>query len=197
VREAEGRIGFGGDADSVRDAIFIRAAERFFRPEFFNRLDRVIPFRRLSREQVRKIAELLIRDVFQREGLVQRKCVLQIDERALERVVDLGFDPEFGARALKRSIERQLTQPAAARLAALRPDTFTIVRLFPAKDEIAVQVQGLEQVQPLAASQVCEAASGLLPKIQAALKRIETDLAPLRPAGPVTLGKISSSEYRY
>ena len=81
----------------------------------------------------------------------------------------------------------------------MRPDTFTLVRLFPAKDEIAVQVQGLEEVKPLAVLRFSQAASGLnlLAKIKSAIARIDTDLAPLRPAGPVTLGKVTASEYRY
>jgi len=55
VRESEGAAGFRRD-DAERDTAFVRAAERFFRPEFFNRLDRVLPFHRLSRDHVRGIA---------------------------------------------------------------------------------------------------------------------------------------------
>ena len=72
----------------VDPAIFVRAAERFFRPEFFNRIDRIVPFRRLRREEIWRIAQGLIQEVFEREGLVRRKCLLQVDEAALERIVD-------------------------------------------------------------------------------------------------------------
>ncbi|HEX5268847.1 MAG TPA: AAA family ATPase, partial [Gemmataceae bacterium] len=127
VREAEGRFGLR-ETESARDAVFVKAAERFFRPEFFNRLDRVIPFHRLAREDVRVIAGKLMSEVFGREGLVQRKCLLAVEAPALERVIDRGYDPALGARALKRAIERELAQPVAEQLAALPPGTFTVVR---------------------------------------------------------------------
>src|SRR5207237_4708326 len=113
---------------------YTKAAEKFFRPEFFNRLDRVLPFRRLSRENMRKIAERLVNDVLNREGFRQRKCVLNVTSAALERVIQAGFDPALGARAMKRAVERQLAQPAATRLAALPVDRFAIVNVFAATD---------------------------------------------------------------
>ena len=68
-----GQIGLA-PAELTRQHTYVKAAENFFRPEFFNRLDRVIPFETLSRDQMRRIAELLLADVFQRDGLVRRRC---------------------------------------------------------------------------------------------------------------------------
>ena len=130
VRESEGAAGFRRD-EAERDAAFVRAAERFFRPEFFNRLDRVLPFRRLSREHIRGIARGLLAEVFGREGVVQRKCLPRVDDAALEWVVDQGYDPVLGARALKRAVERCLAQPLAQQLAALPPGSFTTVSATP------------------------------------------------------------------
>ena len=113
VRESEAQVGFR-EGGSAAAASYVRAAERFFRPEFFNRLDRVLPFRRLSRDHTRKIADRLVTDVLNREGFRQRKCVLNVTPAAVERVIDAGYDPFLGARAMKRAVERQLTQPAAA-----------------------------------------------------------------------------------
>src|SRR5262249_31806981 len=137
VRESEGRVGFH-DNETARQGAFVRAAQRFFRPEFFNRLDRVIPFQRLTRDQVRRIAGKLMGDVFAREGLVQRKCLLAVEEPALERVVDQGYDPALGARALKRAIERHLAQPVAEQLAELPAGAFTLVRVYPGPAALTV-----------------------------------------------------------
>src|SRR5262249_48367269 len=77
VREASTHLGFRQN-ESSEASVYIQAAEKFFKPEFFNRLDRIIPFERLRREDVQKIALRLIRDVFARDGLMRRKCILQV-----------------------------------------------------------------------------------------------------------------------
>ncbi len=121
VREAAARVGFGGEAGS---AAYIRAAERFFRPEFFNRLDRIVPFERLSRDDVGRIADLLMHDVLQREGLVRRKCVLRVEAAALERIIDQGYDPQLGAgaEAGHRTLPDAAGRPASGRGSAGNDD---------------------------------------------------------------------------
>ena len=199
VRAAEGGLGFRGDG-AQDDTVFVQAAEKFFRPEFFNRLDRVVPFGRLSREEVGKIARLLIQGVFQREGLQRRKCVLQVDDVALERVVDQGYNALLGARALKRAIEKQLTQPVAARLAELQPSALTVVNLYAGKDALAVQVQELrdaERVIHTAATVDRSDPAALLRRVETAVNRIEDQAAHMRPTEPVTLGRIDPGHLRY
>jgi ATP-dependent Clp protease ATP-binding subunit ClpA len=196
VREAEGRFGYRED-EPARDAVFVQAAERFFRPEFFNRLDRVLPFHRLAREHVRTIAGKLIGDVFGREGLVQRKCLLAVERPALEYVIDKGYDALLGARALKRAIERHLAQPVAEQLAVLPPGAFTVVRVYRGKEGLTVHVQRLEQVAPLPARSTGDDPDTMLRRIGAAVRRIEDEFAALRPAGPLTLGQVSMEHYRY
>ena len=139
VREAEGNLGFVPEAD--RSFAFTRAAERFFRPEFFNRLDRVIPFRKLTRDEMGRIARRLVNEVLAREGFGQRKCVLNVSADALERVIQAGYDPALGARAMKRAVERELTQPAAARLASLDVNDLTIVTVNASVNALSVSVQ--------------------------------------------------------
>jgi ATP-dependent Clp protease ATP-binding subunit ClpC len=203
TREAGTTAGFrtGASSDAPH---YLRAAERFFRPEFYNRLDRVVPFDRLSRDEVRQIAELVIRGVFEREGLVRRKCVLEVDPQALDRVVEQGYHPTLGARALKREMERQLTQPVSLRLAATRPDAVTVISLYPARSSIAVQVQTLVEAQqtskPRRAAanrdepQACQAR---LKALSAVLARVEAQLAAHRPTGTIEPGKIAGEQYYY
>src|SRR4029453_10233878 len=109
VRDAEGNLGFNPEAD--KSFAYTRAAEKFFRPEFFNRLDRVIPFRKLARDEMAKIARRLVNEVLAREGFGQRKCVLNVAPDALDRVVAAGYDPALGARAMKRAVAPEPTQP--------------------------------------------------------------------------------------
>jgi ATP-dependent Clp protease ATP-binding subunit ClpC len=117
TQRSETGLGFG--APAARDAsTSVRAAESFFRPEFFNRLDRVIPFARLSRDDMQGIARHLISDVLHRDGLVRRQCVLNTSSSAVDWVIDQGYHPVLGARALKRAIEKELTRPIAGFLAA-------------------------------------------------------------------------------
>src|SRR6185369_10057393 len=139
VRDAEANLGFVPEAD--RSHAYARAAEKFFRPEFFNRLDRVIPFRKLTRDEMGRIARRLVSEVLAREGFVQRKCVLNVAPDALDRVVQAGYDPALGARAMKRAVERELTQPAAARLATLDVNELTVVTVKSAPGALAVSVQ--------------------------------------------------------
>jgi hypothetical protein len=204
VREAESQIGFreGGAAAA---ASYTKAAEKFFRPEFFNRLDRVIPFRRLSRAHTGKVAERLVNDVLRREGFRQRKCVLSVTSAALERVIDAGYDPTLGARAMKRAVERQVTQPAAARLAALPVDRFTVVSVYAASeraaagpDQLEVDIRGLEFASPVARPDDPERPPlERLNQLDAALGAVESHIATLRPTGPIQARQVTAEQERY
>jgi ATP-dependent Clp protease ATP-binding subunit ClpA len=194
VREAAGGIGLQpGDGRAAQ--VYVRAAERFFRPEFFNRLDRVVPFERIGRADMGRIARLLIQGVLQREGLQRRKCALDIEEQALERVVDLGYDPVLGARALKRAIERRLAQPVADRLAASAPESLTIIRLLEG-DPITAHVETLAEA-PRAAKPDLSDPEKVLTGVEAVLRRAEERLAPLRPAGVIELRRVTRRDQRY
>jgi ATP-dependent Clp protease ATP-binding subunit ClpC len=197
VREAQRGLGFTV-GDGHRLEVYAQAAQRFFRPEFFNRLDRIVPFDRLGREEVSQIAKLIIQDVLLREGLVRRKCVLRVESAALERIVDEGFDPVLGARALKRAIERQLAQPVAQRLSAGLPETITLINIYPGQNGVRVDVQGLVEVERLpldwrAMGRPDDGIRGVL----AALRRIEERFAHLRPAGVIDPGNLEGEHAFY
>jgi ATP-dependent Clp protease ATP-binding subunit ClpA len=148
TREASSSFGLR-PANASRRAIFLDAAKQFFRPEFFNRLDRIVPFVPLDRTDIAAIARQLISSLFRREGLVHRRCVLQVEPAAMDRIIEQGYHPQLGARALKRAIERQLTQPIANRLATLAPDAPTVVTIYPSRDAITPHVQPLVNATPL------------------------------------------------
>jgi ATP-dependent Clp protease ATP-binding subunit ClpB len=89
------------------------AMRNSFRPEFLNRIDEVIIFHSLQKRELQKIVELQVDRLRKRLG--DRKMSLQLSPSALEFLAEVGFDPTFGARPLKRAIQRELeTQIAKA-----------------------------------------------------------------------------------
>jgi ATP-dependent Clp protease ATP-binding subunit ClpB len=95
----------------------IRSADALgehFRPEFLNRIDEVVEFEPLSREQLGEIVELQLRRL--RERLADRQLDLELTEEAKEVLAEAGWDPTYGARPLKRAIQRLVENPLALRL---------------------------------------------------------------------------------
>jgi ATP-dependent Clp protease ATP-binding subunit ClpB len=96
--------------------VAIEAAKRRFSPEFMNRIDKVIVFRRLTSEDLRRILELELSEVYKRILSTQgeRNFVLQVTLEAKEFLLREGTDPKYGARHLKRAIERHLVSPLSS-----------------------------------------------------------------------------------
>ncbi|MFN3938415.1 MAG: AAA family ATPase, partial [Gemmobacter sp.] len=103
----------GADASAARAEV-MEAVRAHFRPEFLNRLDDQIIFHRLSRADMDGIVEIQIRRLAKR--LEGRKIVLELDEAAKGWLADAGYDPVYGARPLKRVIQRHLQDPLAEQL---------------------------------------------------------------------------------
>ncbi len=95
----------------------LRSAEamrEFFRPEFLNRIDEVVEFHALSRDQLGEIVELQLRRL--RDRLAERGLGLELTDEAKEQVAEAGWDPTYGARPLKRALQRLVENPLALRL---------------------------------------------------------------------------------
>src|SRR5579859_3624447 len=96
--------------ERVREGVLTELRANF-RPEFLNRVDDVILFSRLDRAQLRQIVEIQLRGV--RDRLAARKLTLHVSERAVDAIAAEGYDPTYGARPLKRVIQRRLQDPIA------------------------------------------------------------------------------------
>ncbi|MFZ0127959.1 MAG: ATP-dependent chaperone ClpB [Candidatus Dormiibacterota bacterium] len=96
--------------ERVRDDV-LEELRANFRPEFLNRVDDIILFSRLDRSQIREIVEIQLRGV--RERLATRKLSLHVTESAMDAIAAEGYDPTYGARPLKRVIQRRLQDPIA------------------------------------------------------------------------------------
>jgi ATP-dependent Clp protease ATP-binding subunit ClpB len=96
----------GMDEDEIQRSVRQRLREEGFRPEFINRIDEVIIFHQLTRKQMRDIVEIQINHL--RPRLAERHITLHLSEAAKELLANEGYDPQFGARPLKRVIQREV-----------------------------------------------------------------------------------------
>ena len=98
-----------------------------FRPEFINRMDEIVVFHPLGREQIRAITEIQVRYLQQR--LADRDISLEFSTEALDHLGEAGFDPVYGARPLKRAIRQQLENPLAQEILSGRFGQGSTVRV--------------------------------------------------------------------
>jgi ATP-dependent Clp protease ATP-binding subunit ClpB len=103
------------DSKQVRDQL-MDALRRTFRPEFLNRIDEIVVFRALSREDIEKIVDIQIKDLQKR--LAERKITIELTSEAKKVLAERGYDPIFGARPLKRTIQRMVENPLALEILA-------------------------------------------------------------------------------
>ena len=110
--------GFATGADAARraEAHFVEAVRAAVRPELFNRIDRVVPFLPLSRAVMDRLVRRELDLALARDGLRFRRAALAVEPAAVELLAARGHDPRFGARPLKRAIEREVLAPLAAAL---------------------------------------------------------------------------------
>jgi ATP-dependent Clp protease ATP-binding subunit ClpB len=116
----------GEDSSSVREQVMehVRAA---FRPEFLNRLDEILLFHRLGRDHMAGIVDIQLGRL--RKLLSDRKIALEVDADGLDWIADRGWDPAYGARPLKRTIQRRLQNPLAGLILEGRIKDGDIVRV--------------------------------------------------------------------
>ena len=110
IGSAEIREHAGRDEEAMKRRV-MEALRMHFRPEFLNRLDDIIIFHALSREQIKEIVDIQIARLNKR--LAENKLTLELDERARDFLASEGFDPAYGARPLKRAIQRNIENPLA------------------------------------------------------------------------------------
>lgn len=105
-KEDNASIDQGRIRESVQDAL-----KKSFRPEFLNRIDEIVIFSALTKEQIEQIVQLMVADV--RSRLTDREITFELTQDALELLAREGYDPSYGARPLRRAIQRYLENPLA------------------------------------------------------------------------------------
>ena len=111
IQEMSGRDGAGYDA---MKSVVLEAVNNHFRPEFINRIDDLVVFRPLEKEQLAEIAKIQLE--YLRARLARRDMKLEISAKALSKLAEAGFDPVFGARPLRRVIQTEIENPLAKRI---------------------------------------------------------------------------------
>ena len=100
--------------NSLNKANLIKDLRKYFRPEFLNRIDEIISFNNLSQEHIAEIVNIQIKEVQNR--LKEKNIFLELNQKAVDHLARKGFDPDYGARPLKRVIQRELLNPLANRI---------------------------------------------------------------------------------
>ncbi len=118
IEKGGGGLGFEFSGESAEDSQYTRIRslvneelKQYFRPEFLNRLDEIIVFRQLSRDEVKEIAEIMLKEVFGRMG--EKGITLTVSDAFKERLVEEGYNPSYGARPLRRAVMRLLEDSLA------------------------------------------------------------------------------------
>jgi len=139
-----GALGFGAESAPAYDS----AVMKFFRPEFFNRLDSTITFHSLTPEDVRQIAAKELADLNQREGLRAAGLRLEWTEQLVDAIARRGYDQRFGARPLQRTVERLVVTPLA-RWRVANPksaDASILLDLDAATGRVTLELRGGQRV---------------------------------------------------
>ena len=117
IEKGGGGLGFDFEEDQADSqynrirSLVNEELKQYFRPEFLNRLDEIIVFRQLTKDEVKQISDILLREVFGR--LAEQGIELQVTERFKDRLVEEGYNPSYGARPLRRAIMRLLEDTLA------------------------------------------------------------------------------------
>lgn len=112
----KGALGFQNEDLASAAKHFTRAVKDFLRPELFNRIDRIIPFTPLPPEIIHKIAIRELENLAHRDGVKYRSITLKYSDDAINYLAETGYSPRYGARPLKRAIERELLVPISEKL---------------------------------------------------------------------------------
>jgi len=153
MRELGSSIGFsgfardGGPKDIVRDVR--RTLEHAYRPEFLNRIDKILVFEPLEKADMRRIAQRELGKVYRREGLLDRDLLLEVDDGVIDLLLDRGFDPKYGARPLKRAMEELLVLPLARAVLGASAQRYQLLRVARKGDGVALSFEDTDTSRKL------------------------------------------------
>jgi ATP-dependent Clp protease ATP-binding subunit ClpC len=116
--------------------------KQYFRPEFLNRLDEIIVFRQLSRDEVKEISEIMLKEVFSR--MLEKGISLSVTDAFKERLVDEGYNPSYGARPLRRAVMRLLEDSLAEEFLSGRIGEGDAVVDVNADKQVVIRKQGAD-----------------------------------------------------
>jgi ATP-dependent Clp protease ATP-binding subunit ClpC len=187
MRELGSSIGFSGQdrgkdpsargtgTGIVRDVR--RALEHAYRPEFLNRIDKILVFEPLEKGDMRRIAQRELGKVYRREGLLERDLLLEVDEGVIDLLLDRGFDPKYGARPLKRAMEELLVLPLARAVLGAVAQRYQLLRVARKGDGVALSFEDTDTSRKLQnLERRTRASDGEGQVVRKSLAEVRTDL---------------------
>ena len=135
-----GSVGFGGTLGDMTKERTMKALNEFLRPEFINRVDEVLCFNQLTEDNIRSIAALMLTDV--RDVLAERNYTLTWDDSVIDHLVKEGYSAAYGARNLRRIIQKQVEDVIAEKMIELRGHNIAAIALSAADGKITVDIKG-------------------------------------------------------
>ena len=156
IEKGGGGLGFEFSGESIEDSQYNRIKslvneelKQYFRPEFLNRLDEIIVFRQLTKNEVKDIAEIMLREVFSR--INEKGIKLNVTDAFKERLVEEGYNPSYGARPLRRAVMRLLEDILAEEVLSGRiKDGDTALVDIDENKKVTVKISSEESPQELA-----------------------------------------------
>ncbi len=156
IEKGGGGLGFEFSGESVEDSQYNRIKslvneelKQYFRPEFLNRLDEIIVFRQLTKNEVKEIAEIMLKEVFAR--LKDKGIKLDVTDAFKERLVEEGYNPSYGARPLRRAVMRLLEDSLAEEVLSGRiKDGDNALVDIDDKKKVTINISSEESSQELA-----------------------------------------------
>jgi ATP-dependent Clp protease ATP-binding subunit ClpC len=142
IQQSEEGSGFGSEK-ALRDRVMGKLREAM-RPEFLNRIDEVVLFRKLEQSQIHSIVRLMLTATAAR--LATRSVVLDVTEEAVAWIAEHGYEPEMGARPLRRLIQREVEDRIADVLVTAEPTAGDTVRVTVDGDALAASLERAEQL---------------------------------------------------
>ena len=130
-------LGFSSSAEEVsakESDRLLAVAKKYFKPEFINRVDDVVVFRKLEKSDLISIVKLEVEALHQR--LQERNIMLKYGDDVLNFLLDKGFEPEYGARPLRRAVERYMEDPLAEELLKSMPQPGTVLEAVCSGNEL-------------------------------------------------------------
>ena len=134
-----GSVGFGGSLSDMSRERTMKALNEFLRPEFINRVDEVVCFNQLSEENFRAIAALMLSEL--RDVMAEKNITLTWDESLIDHLVKEGYSVTYGARNLRRLIQKQIEDAIAEKLIAGRNTKVSAICLSAAEGKVEIETK--------------------------------------------------------
>ncbi|MBV9111097.1 MAG: AAA family ATPase, partial [Gemmatimonadetes bacterium] len=183
VREAAARAGFMRGPAAEADAHYLSAVRSFFRPELFNRLDRVVPFRSLDKPALRGVVEHALAELLSRRGIRRGNVLVDVEPELLDLLVEQAFDPRYGARPLRRALEKRLTVPLAHHLVRRSSTDLALVELFRRGEELGLGVRLLSDAPAVPPER--DPADWTLPELISLVRALEARVEALEASAEI------------